>query len=211
MFNFDCKYRLGSNSPAVCLWQSQRLGQIAYTSYLFCERCPLEVRSSGSENKDFLKTCFNRRYDENFLNKLYNKYSSSTKIIVPDNWNKINNFFSSYKKQPWFVDMGLTGSLIVDGVLNHKDIDIIFWIKNIEEYVEWLNKNSLPQFFENSKIDYYIFLEPFYQFFISLWPNQKKIYTSKYFNAQISSANDFEIVKYEDNKKLLDFYDIVDL
>lgn len=210
MFKFDCKYRLGSNSPAVCLWQSQRLGQVAHTSYLFCDRCPSEVRSLGAENKDFLKTCFHRRYDQNFLNKLYNKYTTHTKIIIPNNWNSINDFFSPYKQYSWFIDVGLTGSLIVDGISNHKDIDIIFWIKNIEEYVEWLKYNSLPKVFENYKIDYYIFLEPFYQFFVSLWPNSKKLYINNYFNSDsISVQSEISVVRNDTYYQFLNEKDIL--
>jgi hypothetical protein len=207
MFKFDCQYRLGSQSPAVCLWQSQRLGQVAHTSYLFCDQCPLQVRSQGKEDKDFLKKCFNRRYDKDFLNKLYHKYDKQTDIVVPNNWQEINNYFNNLKQYDWFIDIGLTGSYIVKGLDNHKDIDIILWIKNITDYVSWSKANSLPTHFNSIKIDYYIFLEPYYQFFISLWPNQEKIYVNNYFTANIKS-NNIQIIHNDFYDKLLDSTDI---
>lgn len=207
MFKFECQHRLGSQSPAVCLWQSQRLGQVAKTSYLFCDQCPLSVREHGQENKDFLKKCFHRRYDKNFLNKLYNKYDKETSIIIPDNWQEIDNYFEYLKQYDWFVDIGLTGSCIVQGLSDHKDIDIILWIKNIEDYVSWSDSNSLPAHFNSIKIDYYIFLEPYYQFFISLWPNQQKIYVNNYFTANIKSDN-IQIIHNDYYEKLLEHTDI---
>lgn len=208
MFKFECQHRLGSQSPAVCLWQSQRLGQLANTSYLFCDQCPISIRRDQQENKDFLKKCFHRRYDKNFLNKLYNKYSKETNISIPNNWQDINDYFSYLKQYDWFIDIGLTGSYIVKGLDNHKDIDIILWIKNIPDYINYINQNPLPIQFNSLKIDYYIFLEPYYQFFISLWPNQQKIYINNYFTANIKSDN-IQIIHNDFYEKLLDKIDVM--
>jgi hypothetical protein len=208
-FNFDCKYRLGCASPAICSWQSNRLGHIVTTSNTFCNQCPDHVRSNGYEDKDFLKKCFNRRYDKNFLSKLYNKYNKENIITIPNNWNEVNNQFCYLKNYDWFIDIGLTGSYIVDGLSNHKDIDIIFWIKNIENYADWLKYNTLPNYFQNIKVDYYIFLEPYYQFFISLWPNQKTIYVNNYFTTNIMTSSDIKIIYNDYYEKLLEANDIV--
>jgi hypothetical protein len=209
MFDFDCQYRIGCDSPAICEWQSKRLGHVVTTSYLFCRQCPINVYKYGQNNKDFLKKCFYRRYDKTFFDKLIKKYVNHTKIICPNNWKIINDQFSFLKKYSWFVDIGLTGSYIVENVENHKDIDIVFWVKDIRSYAEWLKNNNLPEkILDGTKIDYYIFLEPYYQFFISLWPNQKKIFTSKYFSSNISSGEDLKIVYDSTYEKLLEYQDI---
>ena len=212
MFNFDCQYRIGHDSPAICEWQSKRLGHIVKTSYLFCNhQCPKNVYEFGQHDKEFLKRCFYRRYDNNFFSKLTNKYISHTKIICPKNWQDINNKFSFLKKQSWFVDIGLTGSYIVENIDSHKDIDVVFWINNIRDYAKWSEANILPDRLFNIKIDYYIFLEPYYQFFISLWPNQKRIFTSKYFSSNISTSEEFEIFYDNTYEKLLEYEDIYPL
>ena len=209
MFDFDCQYRIGTDSPATCVWQSERLGHVVKTSYLFCKNCTSNVHKNGDNDKDFLKKCFYRRYNKNFFEKLSKKYINHTKILCPKNWSMINDKFAELKKLPWFIDIGLTGSYIVDGVNNHKDIDIVFWINNIQQYSIWLENNHLPEYmFDNLKTDYYIFLKPYYQFFVSLWPNQKKIFTSKYFSANISTTEDLEIIYDNSHEKLLNYGDI---
>lgn len=212
MFDFDCKYRIGCESPCVCEWQSKRLGHIVKTSCLFCNnKCPKDVYEFGNNNKEFLKTCFYRRYDKNFFVKLVNKYINHTKIICPNNWEKINREFSFLREQSWFVDIGLTGSYIVENVESHKDIDVVIWISDIREYAKWLENNILPEKLYDIKVDYYIFLKPYYQFFISLWPNQKKIFTSKYFGSNISTSEEFEILYDNTYEKLLEYEDIYPL
>jgi hypothetical protein len=206
-FNFTCDYRIGDINPAICLWQSKRLGQIIKTTHLFCNQCPSNVYQNKNEDPAFLKKCLNRRYNDTFVNKLYNKYTEHTKIILPNNWTEISNSFNILKQENWFVDLGLTGSYIVKGVENHKDIDIILWINNIIDYLNWIEYNTLPGFILDSiKVDYYLFLEPHYQFFVSLWPNQKKIFTSSYFHNNISCDDEtLEIVYNNTLDKILDF------
>jgi hypothetical protein len=200
-FDFDCCHRIeNSQSKPVCLWQSHRLGQLITTTSLFCNQCPLDVYKQDSDNPKFLKKCLSRRYTDVFLNKLYNKYTNHTKIILPDNWNNIVDTFSFLQKEQWYVDIGLTGSYIVENIKEHKDIDIIFWIKDIPEYLNWTKNNELPKtILNNIKTDYYLFLEPHYQFFVSLWPNQKKIFTSKYFVPNISCSDPSIEILYDDS------------
>jgi hypothetical protein len=200
-FNFDCAHRVeNQNSKPVCLWQSHRLGQLITTNSLFCNQCPSDVYKQDSDNPTFLKKCLSRRYANHFLDKLYTKYNNHTKIILPNNWNNIVDSFSFLKKEEWYIDIGLTGSYIVEGVDYHKDIDIIFWIKDIPSYLNWTKNNELPKtILNNIKSDYYIFLEPHYQFFVSLWPNQKKVFTSKYFINNISCSDLSIEILYDDS------------
>lgn len=180
MYNFDCKFRYDNESPSVCKYQSTRLGHVVYTSSLFCNSsCPKHVYEHGQEDVYFLKKCYHRRYDKDFLDKVIKKYQKQTQLIVPDIWLEVNNVFCTLLKQEsWFVDVGLTGSSIVSGVENHRDIDVVISINNIDQYLEWrkVNKTILPTHINSIKIDYYFYTDICNQFFVSLWPNQKLVY-----------------------------------
>lgn len=195
LYQFDCKFRCGTDSPSVCKYQSLRLGHIVQTSHLFCNNnCPKNVYIDGQEDNNFLKKVFDRRYDKDFIQKVVNKYKKKTTIIVPEIWTSINATYTSLlKKYPWFVDVGMTGSVVVDGVENHKDIDVIIYINNIDEYIEYISNNILPSHVHNKKIDYYIYIDPYCQFFVSVWPNSKKIIINEKFVNNISIPKEYSI------------------
>jgi hypothetical protein len=206
IFTFNCQYRLGNQSPAICLWQSEKLGHIVKTSNLFCNRCPSGVYMDGDNNKEFLQKCFERRYDKNFLCKVLNKYSTETKIIIPDIWYSIFNTLQYVLDQPWCLDIGLTGSCIVNGAQNHADYDIVFRINNITEYNRWISQNSLPELIGKHKTDYYFYTNSDFTFFCSLWPNNKIIEIGNLFIPIIVTDLDFEI-RYPKNI-IFNLYDI---
>lgn len=204
-FNFDCEFRCGNTSPSICKYQSLRLGHIVKTSYLFCNNsCPKKVYLNGEEDNNFLKECFNRRYDINFIQEVINKYKKQTTIIIPKNWQTIyNTFFPLLSQYSWFNDIGLTGSCIVEGVTNHKDIDVVIYINNIDDYITWQNNNTLPSHIDNTKIDYYIYVNPYCQFFVSVWPNSKSVIINKNFENNVKipvgysvSYNNFDFEQY---------------
>jgi hypothetical protein len=194
-FDFECQYRSDNASPSICKYQSLRLGHIVRTSYIFCNKvCPKCVHQDGQEDSIFLKRCFNRRYDKDFIQKVVDKYREKTTIIVPEIWNNINTAYTLLlKKYSWFVDVGMTGSVVVDGVKNHKDIDVIIYINNIDQYVEWISNNELPTHIDEKKIDYYIYIDPYCQFFVSVWPNSKKIIMNEKFVNNISVPKEYSI------------------
>jgi hypothetical protein len=194
-YNFDCQFRCGNNNPSVCKYQSLRLGHIVKTSHLFCNNsCPKNVYIDGQEDHDFLKKVFNRRYDNYFIEKVLNKHHKKTTIIVPKIWKNINTTYTSLlKKYSWFLDVGMTGSIVVDGIKNHKDIDVIIYINNIDRYVEWISNNELPSHIDNTKIDYYMYIDPYCQFFTSVWPNSKKIIMNEKFVNNIIVPKEYSI------------------
>lgn len=194
-YNFDCQFRCGNDNPTVCKYQSLRLGHIVKTSHLFCNHsCPSQVYNEGKEDIPFLKKCFNRRYDTNFIDNVLLKHNTPTKLIVPDIWKGIESkIYNLLFKEIWFQDIGLTGSIIVDGVNNHKDIDIVLSINNIDDYIKWNKNNKLPDKINFIKTDYYIYVETVNQFFTSLWPNQKKVYLNKAFEKNITIPSDYTI------------------
>lgn len=195
-YNFDCQFRCGNDNPTICKYQSLRLGHLVKTSHLFCNNmCPSKVYEHGEEDITFLKKCFDRRYDKNFLDEVLAKHKTPTKLIVPEIWKGIEHkIYNVLFKEIWFQDVGLTGSVIVDGVNNHKDIDIVISINNIDEYIEWHKNNKLPEKINFIKADYYIYIETTNQFFTSLWPNQKKVYLNKIFEDNISIPEGYEKV-----------------
>lgn len=195
-YNFDCQFRCGNDNPTICKYQSLRLGHLVKTSHLFCNNvCPSKVYKEGVEDIDFLKTCFDRRYDKNFIDEVVLKYKTPTKLIVPDIWKAIEHkIYNILFKEIWFQDIGLTGSIIVDGVNNHKDIDIVISINNIDGYIEWNKNNKLPTKINFIKADYYIYVETTNQFFTSLWPNQKRVYLNKIFEDNITIPEGYEKV-----------------
>lgn len=188
LYEFDCQFRYSNESPAICKYQSLRLGHIVKTSYLFCNyNCPKNVYADGQEDNNFLKKSFDRRYNKDFIQKVVNKYKKKTTIVIPEIWTDINTFYTSLlKKYSWFIDVGMTGSVVVDGVKDHKDIDVIIYINNIDEYVKWISNNELPSYLNDKKIDYYIYTDPYCQFFVSVWPNSKKIIMNEKFVNNIS-------------------------
>lgn len=194
-YNFECDYRVNNNSPTVCKYQSLRLGHLVGVSHLFCNHvCPKHIYDEGSEDIDFIKKCFHRRYDSVFLDKVLKKHKTKTNIIVPDIWNGIYNIFNNLLcDNDWFIDIGITGSIIVDGVFNHKDIDIVIEINNIDKYIEWVNNNTLPKHINHIPIDYFIYIESQNQFFTSLWPNKKAVYMNSYFESNITIPLDYTI------------------
>ena len=195
-FDFECQYRADNTSPSICKYQSVRLGHIVSTSYIFCNKvCPKYAYQDGQEDSMFLKRCFNRRYDKDFIQKVVGKYKQKTTIIVPELFDKINKTFGCLiKNQDWFKDVGLTGSIIVDGVTNHKDIDIVIYITDIDKYIGWKTSNDLPSHIDNLKIDYYIYIDPMVQFFTSLWPNSNTIIVNKQFSNNIKVPKDYSIL-----------------
>jgi hypothetical protein len=194
-FDFECQYRADNTSPSICKYQSLRLGHIVSTSYIFCNKiCPKNVYIDGQEDSMFLKRLFDRRYDKDFIQKVVNKYKKKTNIIVPEIWTSINSTYTSLlKKYSWFVDVGMTGSVVVDGVKEHKDIDVIIYINDIDGYIDWISNNELPSRVDNNKIDYYIYIDPYCQFFVSVWPNSKKIIMNEKFVNNISVPKEYSI------------------
>jgi len=203
MYNFNCQFRESDNSPCICKYQSLKLGHIVKTSSLFCNHeCPKNVYEQGEEDKEFLIKCFNRRYNHEFINKVINKFAKQTKLIVPSIWPEVfRTLYDILSQELWFDDIGLTGSIIVDGVDNQKDIDIVIGIKDINEYIQWSKNNSLPNYINNIKTDYYLYATPMDQaketicgsFFLSLWPNKKIIYTNELFKKNIIFPNDYQV------------------
>jgi len=196
MYKFDCQFRYNNNSPTACSYQSCRLGHIVNTSYLFCNNsCPQHIYLDNQEDPIFLKKCFHRRYDKNFISEVIQKYKIKTTIIVPDIWNIINETLRSFiQNQDWFVDIGLTGSIIVQGVSNHKDIDVVIYTKDIKKYIEWKTNNSFPSYINGTKIDYYIYTDPMVQFFTSLWPNSQTIILNSQFAENITVPLNYKIL-----------------
>lgn len=194
-FNFDCQFRCGNKSPAICKYQSLRLGHIVKASYLFCNNsCPKNIHEHAQEDDNFLKKCFNRRYDINFIKEVIDKYKKQTTIIIPKIWDTINTtLVPLLKDYSWFKDIGLTGSVIVDGVTNHKDIDVVIYINNIDAYTEWHDNNVLPSHISDYKIDYYIYIDPYCQFFVSLWPNSNSIIINKNFEHNVKIPTNYNI------------------
>lgn len=185
-FTFNCKHRIGSNNPAVCLWQSEKMNQIVKTTHIFCKTCPQEVHENGQNNPEFLRKCFNRRYGEEFVKKIHSKYQSNNiKIRIPEQWNHIYNQIKFVLNQGWCEDIGLTGSLIVASIDSHKDYDIVLKINDIENYYKWSISNKLPEYINGKRTDCYFVLEPHFQFFVSLWPNTQTVYINEYFGANI--------------------------
>lgn len=195
-FDFECQYRADNTSPSICKYQSLRLGHIVSTSYIFCNKvCPKNVYINGQQDDNFIKKCFHRRYDKHFISEVIDKYRKQTTIMVPEIWGKINETFSSLmKNQDWFKDVGLTGSIIVDGVTNHKDIDIVIYITDIDKYIGWKTSNDLPSHIDNLKIDYYIYIDPMVQFFTSLWPNQNTVIINKQFSNNIKVPKEYSVL-----------------
>lgn len=200
MYNFDCQFRSDNSSPTICKYQSLKLGHIVSTSNFFCNlMCPKNVYLYGEHNIDFIKTCFHRRYNKEFIYKVINKYNTKTIIKIPEIWNDVNyTFIELLKPYDWFIDVGLTGSITVDGVTNHKDIDIIIYINDIDKYVSWNKDHILPKTINNLKIDYYIHIDPYPQFFVSLWPNQNKIIINEKFANNIICPENYTIVYKND-------------
>lgn len=207
-FNFDCKHRLGELSPAICKWQSCRLGQVIKTTNIFCKYCPENVRIHNENSSQFLVKCLHRRYQKDFVCKILNKYRLGATIHIPECWKEIFTKLSYLKNEPWLIDIGMTGSTIVEGLTNHKDYDILLWISDIDKYVEWSLKNKLPETIGSKKTDFYIFTEPDVQFFVSLWPNLSKVYIHEYFKSKIKVNENIEI-QYTD--KISQIWNILDL
>lgn len=193
-FDFECKFRHKDTNRHICSYQSIRLGHLVGTSYLFCNNCPKNVYLDEQQDDNFIKKCFHRRYDKHFISEVIDKYSKQTTIIVPKIWKTVDKTFINLKNQDWVKDIGLTGSIIVDGVSNHKDIDIVIYIKDINKYIEWKTTNDLPSHIDTLKIDYYIYIDPMVQFFTSLWPNSNRIIMNEQFSNNITIPKNYSII-----------------
>lgn len=223
----NCKYLLvEDNGNRYCKFLSNKIGrpQIATKSF-----CNLKCKESGAydgrelsaeQERDFVVGSLRRTnplfmLDKAFLGKMLEKYVKKADIIVPEIYPEIKKALEFLNTAQGFKKFYITGSAITSNASRPlKDIDILLWFETMEDYILSGIKKNLPSEINGVKTDYFYGSGDFDSlcslFFCHMCPEEKKIYSSKWFNLNLSSIPEgFTVVnsKYEEyDNALRDLY-----
>jgi hypothetical protein len=211
-----CEYLNGKT----CDWISNKIGKSVATNSGFCHHVCGRLGPNSKKEfipERFLAEAFVTQYAplpfaDRFVKKVRNSYKREGTIRIPMEWYLIRKELYHLVESGKIKGILLTGSLIVGEVSGHKDYDIILVIERLSE-MESLKK-ELPVEINNKICDYY-FCEKAGNdlFFISLDCENKKLYTSFWFEPKLKEIMDnIELISPpEDSKKVIEIVEEIAL
>lgn len=205
-----------------CKFLTNTYGRMFPTNKIFCNitckrRGPYNNKQLTKEQEiDFIKEGWETMRPRIFgiAEKAYINYNLNADIYIPEIYNDIKNELIFLNNIDGFVKLYLTGSVIIKNIKKPlKDLDIVLQFNTIENYLNFRKLNLLPEKIKNIPIDWFITIgdknHDIDVYFVYLDPEDKILYTSKWFDLKLNSIEDGIKVVYktcEYHKKLMNSY-----
>ena len=190
-----------NNGNGYCRYLTNKVGRLFSLNKRLCNLdCPRFGPKNGqccNDEQKFLNLAFTSFSPVHIMlvEKLLTNYSLPTDIIIPNEWDEIKNSLFFLKQYSGFKQFLITGSAITKNAKRPlKDLDIVLWFNNIEEYLEKQISSLLPPKIGGITVDYFICIGEEDQipnlYFVSLDIKNKTLYTSSWFKLKIKSVPD---------------------
>lgn len=185
-----------------CDWLTGKIGRPYPVSPIFCNfsckrRGPFCGQTPAPDAlRDFLVEAWWRSSpieSAAFAKRVLNRFSRPVEVYIPEAWQQISEQLAFLKSLPGFKRLLLTGSVIVKGDVPVKDYDVVLWFDGLKSILDADLAAKLPKTINGVSVDYFYNtsadeVPDFY--FASLDPENKILYTSRWFNIKITGVQE---------------------